>query len=84
MGNFKVEKMTIRKVDLQDKLWMGKYKGKSVYSVIEDDPKYINWCLENDVFKLDEEGRNMLVDHFNYAVENEETEEDRGDNYGDR
>ena len=33
--------------DLDDELSFGKYKGKTVEEVLEDDPTYLRWCLEN-------------------------------------
>jgi hypothetical protein len=35
--------------DLDDELNFGKYKdsGKTVEDIIEEDPDYIRWCIEN-------------------------------------
>ncbi len=43
-------------LNLKSKLNFGKHKGKTIDEVLEEDPTYIRWCLENiDWFKLSEE-----------------------------
>lgn len=40
--------------DLDDVLNFGKYKGSTVDSVLEEDPKYLLWALENvERFEVD-------------------------------
>lgn len=33
--------------DLDDELSFGKYKGKTVEEVLEEDPHYLKWAMEN-------------------------------------
>jgi hypothetical protein len=40
------------KLSLKHKLKFGKYKGKTLYEIIKAHPLYIEWCLENKIFKL--------------------------------
>lgn len=40
---------------LEDTFPFGKYKGEQIEDVIEDDPSYLEWVVENDVFNLDED-----------------------------
>jgi len=41
--------------DLYTRLLFGKYAGKKLKRVMREDPGYIDWCLENNIFILDEE-----------------------------
>lgn len=48
---------------LKDKLTFGKYKGQSVDEVIDNDPDYLVWAVEEiDWFELDEETEKELED----------------------
>lgn len=38
----------------------GKYQGKRIDEVIEDDPKYIQWAIDNLNFSIDEECQEFL------------------------
>lgn len=38
----------------------GKHKNEQVEDVIEDDPEYIRWLVENDVVQFDEETLELL------------------------
>lgn len=41
--------------DLDDVMDFGKYKGKSVEDVLEEDPSYLLWLLENsERFEVDD------------------------------
>jgi len=44
---------------VQDTFPFGKHKGEMVEDVIHDDGSYITWCLENEVFELDEEAMKL-------------------------
>lgn len=45
----------------EDKFTFGKHKGKFVSDVIESDPQYVNWALNNvEWFNLDDALRNKL------------------------
>jgi len=46
---------------LDSVLTFGKYKGRTVASVSEADPQYLEWCLENIAdFPLDQEALDRL------------------------
>ena len=36
-----------RDVTRETKLWFGKYEGERIADVIDSDPSYLKWCLEN-------------------------------------
>lgn len=38
----------------------GKYKGKLIGDIIQEDPNYLQWCCDNLSFELDEECLNLL------------------------
>jgi uncharacterized protein (DUF3820 family) len=38
----------------------GKYQGKRIDEIIEDDPKYIQWAIDNLNFSIDEECQEFL------------------------
>ena len=39
----------------------GKYKGRTVESVILEDPSYINWCMENvEKFSMNEDCKTLF------------------------
>lgn len=40
---------------LEDSFTFGKHVGEQVEDVIEDNPKYITWCYENDIVEFDED-----------------------------
>ncbi len=47
---------------LESILWYKKHKGKRIIDVIDQDPDYINWCMENiEGFRLNEEAFNYLL-----------------------
>lgn len=43
-----------------DTLRFGKHKGKEVWQVIEDDPDWLRWAMENIGLELDNEAFNLL------------------------
>lgn len=47
----------------------GKYKGKVIGDIIQDDPSYLLWCCDNLSFELDEE----CLDLTNCAINKEKT-----------
>ena len=54
----------------------GKYKGKTVEQVLEIDPTYIRWCLENiEAFEMSNWGREFALSSAE-IVDIEEYEED--------
>jgi hypothetical protein len=52
----------------------GKYKGQTILGVIQNDPKYIQWCLDKvEFFKLNsEETELFLICHNNVETDYEE------------
>lgn len=50
---------------LEDVLTFGKHKGKTVEYVIEHYPKYVNWCLDNEIFDLTSKGHDLLEEYLN-------------------
>lgn len=54
-------------IGLEDNFDFGKYKGKSVEAVINEDVKYIEWCIDNvDGFELDNEAYEDYEDKLDY------------------
>jgi len=47
---------------LESILSFGKYKGEQVEDLIEDDPSYIQWMVENEIRLFDEEVLEKLND----------------------
>lgn len=45
----------------------GKYKGRLIGDIIQEDPSYLLWCCENLSFELDEE----CLDLINYSLKKE-------------
>ena len=44
----------------------GKYKGKTLLHVIDNDPQYIIWCINNiKEFKINNTLKNDLLTHYN-------------------
>lgn len=43
-------------------LTFGKHKGKTLKQVIEEEPSYIEWCMNERIFVLDEEADELLLD----------------------
>lgn len=46
---------------LEDNFPFGKHKGQQVEDVIEDDPGYIAWVVENDVMTFDDETYELIT-----------------------
>lgn len=42
-------------------LLFGKYKGWTVDQVLDENPGYIEWCLEQRIFTLDEDADDALM-----------------------
>lgn len=47
-------------MELEDIFTFGKHKGCELEDVIEDDPKYIEWLVSNDVVSFSEEVYELL------------------------
>lgn len=41
--------------DYEDIMTFGKYKGKTVEWIIDDQPSYIMWLVENEIIECDDE-----------------------------
>lgn len=61
----------------KDKLNFGKYKGRTIQSVYEEDATYIDWCLENifwfemndkDVTKIKEKASKDMHEYYNDMI----------------
>lgn len=46
---------------LESNFPFGKHAGDQVEDVIEDDPEYIAWCVENDIVEFDEETLELIT-----------------------
>ena len=47
-------------------LRFGKYKGQTILGVIQDDPRYIKWCLDNiETFKLNDQETELFLISYN-------------------
>lgn len=44
-----------RPLGLDDSMPFGKYRGDPLWLVIDTDPGYISWCIENTDLELDNE-----------------------------
>lgn len=63
-------------VGLREEFDFGKYKGKTIGEVIEEDHSYIEWCLDTvNNFSLDAEAENELSD--------KQMDDDYEDDYND-
>ena len=51
-------------IDEDFPLWFGKYKGKLLGKIIKEDPKYVSWCLDKNIFKV----HGYLEDHIDELV----------------
>ncbi len=45
----------MKKLSLEHEFTFGKYKGQQVEDVVDDDPSYIRWLLENTQHQFEEE-----------------------------
>jgi len=43
-----------------DVLQFGKYKGSTIGEIADEDPKYLEWCLDNDVFAMRDEDEETI------------------------
>ena len=51
---------------INDEFQFGKYKGKTLLYVLENNPQYIIWCIKNiDKFKIDNSLKNELLTQYN-------------------
>ena len=47
-------------LDILDKMPIGKYRGELVGTVIEDDPSYVRWMINNTEYRLNESALEYL------------------------
>lgn len=60
--------------NLEDKLDFGKHKGKSIDWILDNEPTYIEWCIENITkFELD----NETYEDYEVALEEFRVKESR-------
>lgn len=52
-------------VQIDSKMWFGKYKGLKIFEIIDKDYKYLIWCMENI------EGFNLNNEAFEYLLTKE-------------
>ena len=38
-------------MNLKTLFWFGKYKGKSLQYVLQNNPAYVDWCIKNCIIK---------------------------------
>jgi uncharacterized protein (DUF3820 family) len=51
---------------INDEFQFGKYKGKTLLYVLENNPQYIIWCMKNiKEFKIDNSLKNELLTQYN-------------------
>lgn len=51
-----------------DKIGFGKYKGKTVQEILEDDPTYVRWLIDNvETFKMSPEDTRETLDRATEA-----------------
>lgn len=56
-----------KEFSLEDKLAFGKYKGYLIEEIIDDDPNYIEWAIDEiEWFKLDQNATKKLNDKQGY------------------
>lgn len=49
------------KLTLEDKFWFGRYSGRDIAEIIEQDSEYVEWCAKNvKDFDLDENCLKLL------------------------
>ena len=48
----KVKKWFLNSKKKDTILWFGKYKNKSIKEIVDRDAQYIEWCLNNRIFRL--------------------------------
>jgi hypothetical protein len=60
-------KMKTKEFSLSDKLTFGKYKGYTIEDVLEDDPNYLEWAIDEiEWFELDEIATKELNNNLGY------------------
>jgi len=62
MGEYRVGKDEPRILGLDDVLWFGKHKDKTVNEVINEAPGYLIWCINSGIFELDSDAEVMAND----------------------
>lgn len=50
-----VDKKVYDPLHFNDAMPYGKYKGQTIGSIIQSDPEYLQWCINNVNLKLDED-----------------------------
>jgi len=65
MGDYKViKKEPAPLVTIDEVLWLGKHKGKTIRDIIDNEqggPNYIRWLINQDIIELDTVGEDYLV-----------------------
>jgi len=54
------------RLGMRSTLTFGKYKDKHIGEIIDDDPGYITWCMEQDIFTLNSYTRGILNSYEGY------------------
>ena len=55
---------------INDILQFGKFKGKSILYVLDHEPSYLVWCINNVAgFKIDEQLKNELLRQYRNHIE---------------
>lgn len=50
-----------RPLGLADQITAGKYIGRTLEHVVKDDPNYVFWCINNNVFAITKKALSALV-----------------------
>lgn len=59
----------MKPLTLFDPMPLGQYRGKLVGTVIESDPSYMNWFVDNTRWMLDEDALDYLHQHWRVSGE---------------
>jgi hypothetical protein len=66
-NHFMENTMKIKEFSLSDKLTFGKYKGYTIEEILEDDPSYLEWAIDEiEWFELDYIAAQKLNDNLGY------------------
>ena len=53
--------MAKTELGIDDKMTFGKYKGKEIGEIIDDDPSYLEWAVQNTHLELDTQASDLLT-----------------------
>ena len=60
------------KYKLDTRLNFGKYCGETLKTILEDDPGYLVWCLENvEWFEVDQDLEDIIYEAYDWEQERE-------------